>query len=284
MLLDEVSTMIDELRKFKADGGGTVVDMTCHGWGRDPEALKEISRKSRVHIIACAGFYVEDCMPSWVTKKTVDQLAEWIEQEIKVGCNAKQSNQITDVRAGVIKTSVSRPRFSHLELKGLKAVAKAHLKTGAPISSHNSAGVRFEYEGGNIGQELLDFLEEEGINPESVILGHSDENPDIRVLTKLAKRGAFIQFDLIGKSFVLDETRADMAVGLKDRGLLTHLLLSQDQCLKPFLQKYGGLGYSDLIKRFVPMLKERGMTEEDVETLLVKNPAKALRMRELRNI
>jgi phosphotriesterase-related protein len=281
MLLDEADMMIDELRKFKSDGGGAVVEVTCHGWGRDPLALKEISRESGVHIIACAGFYVEDCMPSWMHAKTVDQLAEWIMREVTVGCNARSSGEVTDVRAGIIKTSVSRQNFSHLELKGMRAVSKAHLKTGAPITSHNSGGNRFEFEGGNIGSELLDYLEDEGIDPESVIVGHSDENPDVRFLAMLAKRGAYVQFDLIGKGYVLDETRADLAVRLKERGLLGHLLISHDHCRKQNYQKYGGPGYSYLTKIFVPMLKERGMTEEDIDLLLVKNPARALRKREL---
>jgi phosphotriesterase-related protein len=281
MWLDEVDMMIDELRKFKDDGGGAVVDVTCHGWGRDPLALKEISRKSGVHIIACAGFYVEDCMPSWIPNKTVNQLAKWIVREVTIGCNARSSDLVTDVRAGIIKTSVSRPTFSNLEQKCLKAVAKAHLKTGAPITSHNSGSIRFELDGGNIGSELLDYLEAEGVEPEAVIVGHTDENPDIRNLTTLAKRGAYIQFDTIGKPYILDETRVNLTMLMKNRGLLDHILLSHDQNRKPSFRKYGGPGYSDIIKRFVPMLMDKGMTSEDIEILLVNNPRKALRIRSL---
>jgi len=280
MFLDDVDEMTEECKKFKIDGGSGIVEVTCYGWGRDPIALKKISEESGIHIIATTGFYTEDFMPTWVSTKTIDELATWIEREIKIGCNARESNEITGVKAGIIKTSVSRPCFSHNELKGLLAVAKAQNRTGAPITSHNSGSIRFELEGGNIGKEMLDILEREGVDPEAVIVGHADENVDIRHLATLARRGAYIQFDTVGKSYILDETRADLVVGLRERGYLKQILLSHDQNRKPVLRKYGGPGYSDILNRFIPMLREKGMSIEDIDTVLVKNPAKALRIRE----
>ncbi len=282
MWFDDIDVMTEELTKFREDGGGAVVDVTCHGWGRDPLALRALSERSGVHLVACTGFYVEDCMPSWVGAKTVEQLADWVVREIEVGCNARLSGEVTRVRAGIIKTSVSRSGFSHNELKGLKAVARAHLKTGIPLTSHNSGSIRYELEGGNIGTEMLDLLEEEGIDPEAVIVGHTDENVDIRNLVKLAQRGSWVQFDTIGKEhYLLDETRADLAVTLKERGLLGHLLLSQDRNRKLMLRKYGGPGYSDIINRFIPLLLDKGLTDEDIKKVTAENPSKALRKRDV---
>jgi predicted metal-dependent phosphotriesterase family hydrolase len=281
MLLDETDVMAEELRHFATEGGGTVVDVTCQGWGRDPEALRVLSERTGVHIIVCAGFYVEDCMPSWVATKTVEQLSAWLIREFDTGCNTRESNDATNVKAGILKTSVSRPNFSHNELKGLKAVAKAHLKTGAPITSHNSGNIRYELESGNVGMEMLDRLEAEGVDPEAVIVGHTDENVDVRNLYKLVKRGAWIQFDTIGKQhYLLDETRADLAVSLNKKGLLGHLLISQDRNRKPFLRKYGGPGYNDIMERFIPLLLEKGLSKEDIHLVTIENPAKALRIRQ----
>lgn len=282
MWFDEPETMIEELRDFRVNGGGCVVEVTCHGWGRDPKALREISKSSGIHIVATAGFYVEDCMPSWVPNRTIEQLADWIVREIQIGCNARLSDEVTDVQAGLIKTSVSRPHFSNEELRGLRAVARAQLRTGAPIMSHNSGSIRFDLEGGNIGMELLDILEGEGVDPEAIIVGHTDENPDIENLVTLVEREAWIQFDTIGKQhYIPDEARADLVVELKDRGLLDSLLLSQDRNRKPNLRRYGGPGYSDLINRFLPMLRDRGISDDDIDTLMVKNPSRALRIREM---
>ena len=280
MWFDEIPTMIDEVRIFKEDGGNGIVEVTCHGWGRDPYALREISEKTGVHIVASTGFYVEDCMPPWVSQLSVDQLSAWVQREILVGCTALSDDKITDIRAGIIKTSLSRPHFCGDELKCVKAVAKAHLKTGAPITSHSSGSIRFEIEGGNAGIQLLELLEDEGVDPEALIVGHADENPDIDNLVMLVKRGAWIQFDTIGKQqYISDEARADLVIKMKERGLLDHLLLSQDRNRKPELHKYGGPGYSDLMNRFLPLLKNKGITDKDIRVILVDNPRKALAMR-----
>jgi phosphotriesterase-related protein len=112
-------------------------------------------------------------------------------------------------------------------------------------------------------------------------VGHTDENPDIRNFISLAKRGAWIQFDTIGKQhYMLDETRANLASTLKEKGLLGHLLISQDRNRKPMLRKYGGPGYSDVLNRFIPILHDKGLTNEDVKKLTYDNPIKALRKRD----
>ncbi len=283
MWFDEPETMIEELIDFRGNGGSCIVEVTCHGWGRDPKALQEISKSSGIQIVATTGFYVEDCMPPWVPNKSIEQLTDWIIRELNVGCNSRLSDEVTDVRAGLIKTSVSRPHFSDEELRGLRAVARAQQRTGAPIMSHNSGSIRFELEGGNIGMELLDILEGDGVDPEAVIVGHTDENPEIENLVKLVERGAWIQFDTIGKEqYIPDEARADLVAELKDRGVLDRLLLSQDRNRKPNLCRYGGPGYSDLIVRFLPMLRQRGLSEDEIDMLTGKNPSTALRIRKIR--
>jgi phosphotriesterase-related protein len=282
MWFDDPEVMTCELLDFKGNGGGSIVEVTCHGWGRDPEALRDISEGSKVNIIATTGLYVEDCMPKWVSERSIEQLTDWIVREIQIGCNARLSDRVTDVRAGLIKTSVSRPHFSHEELRGLRAVARAQIETGAPIMSHNSGSIRFDLEGGNIGMELLDLLGEEGVDPEAVIIGHTDENPDIENLVSLLDRGAWIQFDTIGKeNYILDEERAGLVSDLKELGLLGRLLLSQDRNRKPNLIKYGGPGYSDLINRFIPLMKVNGITDDEIRTLTVDNPSEALRIRRI---
>jgi phosphotriesterase-related protein len=233
-----------------------------------------------VQIIACTGFYIEDCMPSWVSKSSVEKLCEWIVREIKVGCNVKQGNTVSNIKAGIIKTSFSRPIFSQNELKGLKAVILAHHETGAPITTHNSGSIRFELNGGNIGIQLLDLFETEDIKPDSVIIGHTDENPDQRNLIKLLERGAWVQFDTIGKeNYILDETRAELLQRLKENGFTDRVLISQDRNRKPMLSHYGGPGYSDIILRFIPMLMEKGFNETEIRKLVVENPLQALKIK-----
>ena len=89
---------------------------------------------------------------------------------------------------------------------------------------------RFEIRGGNLGSLHLDLFEAEGVDPARVIIGHTDENADIRQLISLARRGAYVQFDVIGKlHWLLDETRVELLVKLADAGHIDRLLLGTDR-------------------------------------------------------
>jgi phosphotriesterase-related protein len=277
MCFDRIDEMTDELLEYKESGGHSLVEVTCLGWGRDPEGLLELSMKTGVNIIATTGLYVEDCQPEWVRSASVEHIASWIEREITVGCNGRESNRVTKIKAGIIKVSCSRPSFERDELKCLKAAAKAQRRTGAPITSHNSASVRFEIESGNIGLQMLEVLEAEGVAPDKVIVGHTDENVDIRNLDAIARKGAYVQFDTIGKQhYLLDTTRAELVKAMKERGFLKQVLLGQDRNRKPEMTKYGGHGYSDILNRFADLLLDRGLTNQELDTILTANPARVL--------
>jgi len=277
MWFDDMDEMTEELRGYRKSGGSAIVEVTCQGWGRDPEGLRDISLRTGVTIIVSTGLYVDDCQPGWVESVTTDQLASWFCREITTGCNARESDRVTAVKAGIIKVSCSRPSFEGNELKCLKAAALAQRRTGTAITSHNSASVRFEIRYGNVGTQMLEVLEDEGVAPNRVIIGHTDENADIRNLEALARKGAYVQFDTIGKQhYLLDTTRAELVRAVKEHGFLDHLLLGQDRNRKPELKKYGGPGYTDVLDRFTAMLLDRGLTREDIEKILVHNPARAL--------
>jgi phosphotriesterase-related protein len=145
------------------------------------------------------------------------------------------------------------------------------------ITTHTTGSSRFEIEGGNIGMQHLDLFESEGVDLSRVIIGHTDENGDIRQLVELAQRGAYVQFDVIGKiHWLLDETRVDLLCELVDRGFEDHLLLSSDRCREIELKVKGGPGYDHVLRSFVPKLREAGFDEALLHRILVENPARAL--------
>ena len=124
---------------------------------------------------------------------------------------------------------------------------------------------------------MLDVLESEGVDPRRVIIGHIDENVDVRNLERLCRRGAYVQFDVVGKHhWMLDETRADVIAELIRRGWIAHLLLSMDRARKSELRSYGGQGYAYLITRFVPVLRSAGVSAEAVTEMMGHNPQRAL--------
>jgi phosphotriesterase-related protein len=271
MILDDPAVMIRELTELKALGTDAMVEVTMQAWGRDVAGLKRISQATGLRIVATSGFYVEQCHPDFVATLSVDELADGLVREITVGVGD------TGIRTGLLKAATSRPVLEGPEAKCARAVARAQRATGATITTHTSASARFEITGGNCGMAFVDLFEAEGVDPRRVIIGHTDENADIRNLVALCRRGAFVQFDVIGKThWMLDETRADLAAELVERGFGDQLLLSTDRNRVFELRAGGGPGYAHMLTGFVPMLRARDLPETVIHKFLVENPRRAL--------
>ena len=149
--------------------------------------------------------------------------------------------------------------------------------TGVAITTHTSGSSRFEIRGGNLGLLHLDVFEAEGVDPSRVIIGHTDENADIRQLLALAKRGATVQFDVIGKThWLLDATRVELLAKLADAGYGDRLLLSTDRCRVTELKAKGGPGYDHLLRNFVPKLRQAGFDDAMMHAIMVTNPSRIL--------
>lgn len=270
MRLDNFDLLVEELKAYREAGGRSIVEVTCDGWGRDLDVLARLSEASEVHIVATAGFYIEPCMPLLVARWSVERLADHITQEIQMGVGKNQR------RCGVLKSAIHRARTEGLELKGLKAVAIAQKRTGAVITTHTTGARRQEVPGGTVALLQLEILRAEGISPTRFIAGHVDERPDIDVLSRLAEEGCYIQFDVIGKEhWLLDSTRAELVHELVRRGFVAKVLLSHDRNRDHEMRYSGNTGYCHLFERFLPRLRQLGVTEEQVQTMLVSNPARA---------
>jgi phosphotriesterase-related protein len=271
MVLLDKDLVVSELADFYAAGGRAIAEMTASGWGRDVTALKEMSERSGVHVIAISGFYIEECLPDFVNGASIGELVEIIVQEVTEGADE------TDICTGLLKSGVGRPVIEGIEAKCARAVARAQLRTGLAITTHTSASSRFEVPGGNLGMQHLDLFEEEGVDPSRVIIGHTDENVDIRNLVAMAERGAYLQFDVIGKlHWMLDETRVEVLCHLVEQGYGDRLLLSSDRCREMELKARGGLGYDHVLRHFVPQLREAGFDEVLINLILEENPARVL--------
>lgn len=271
MVLQDKDLVVSELADFYAAGGRAIAEMTASGWGRDVAALKEISERSDVHVIGISGFYVEDCLPEYVDEASIEDLVEIIVREVNEGADG------TEIRTGLLKSGVGRPVIEGREAKCARAVARAQMATGLAITTHTSASSRFEVPGGNLGMQHLDLFEKEGVDPSRVIIGHTDENVDIRNLVAMAERGAYLQFDVIGKlHWMLDETRVELLSQLVDKGYGDRLLLSSDRCREMELKTRGGPGYDHVLREFVPRLRDAGFDESLINLILVENPARIL--------
>ena len=272
-LLDDQALAISELHQFKAAGGTGVVDCTNNGLGRAPLALQTIAEATGVHIIMGSGYYIGRSHPRDLHERTVDAIAEEIVRDLTVGVGD------TGVRAGLIGEIGTSFKIRDTEKKVLQAAARAHRRTGAPISVHLLPWRKN-------GIEALDILENEGANLHHVILSHlSLTCEDLQYHITLARRGAYVEYDFFGMEFYVDTVGEYMGSDyhsvtaikrLIDEGCLERLLLSHDTGMKIQLTKYGGWGYAHLLKNVVPMLRRRGFGDSEINTLLVANPQRVL--------
>ena len=155
--------------------------------------------------------------------------------------------------------------MSPAEERVLRAGARAHLRTGLPITLH----ARF----GKVGLRQLDVLEEEGVALGRVIVGHSDTDPDPDYHEALARRGAWVQFDTIRGRFPFTvERRVRYVLEARRRGFLDRVLLSHDVCAQSHLVAFGGTGYDYLPARFGDRLREAGLAEDELRMLFIENP------------
>jgi phosphotriesterase-related protein len=267
--LDNEELAIAELKPVAALGGRTVVDPTCGGIGRDPLALQRISRATGLNIVMGGGFYLESSHPAEVADMSVDDVADRIVREARDGVDE------TGVRIGIIGEIGVSAEFTPAERKSLRGAAKAQRRCGLPLMVHLPGWFR-------LAHEVLDIVEEEGADVRHTVLCHmnpSGSDPDYQFA--LARRGAFLEYDMIGMDFWYadqgvqcpsDEDNARAIRGLIDAGFGSQVLLSQDVFLKMMLTRYGGFGYAYLQKHFFARLKRHGLDDGDIATLMVDNP------------
>lgn len=264
-IMDDEDTAIAEVQRFAAAGGGAIADPTNIGIGRNPAALRRISEATGVHIIMGAGWYRERAYPDYVYEEMPDSLADRLVRELTVGVDG------TDIRAGFIgEIGTERGHISPAQERVFRAAARAHRRTGCPILTHTT---HF----GELALEQLDLLGEEGVSAEHVIISHLGDRVGIKWWLPIAARGAWLNIDNLGfvSGYAPLEVRADNVVALCREGLTGQIMLSNDLCLIDQMATFGGPGYDNVIRNFVPLLRERQLPEADIHTLLVANPARA---------
>ena len=270
---NDINIAIEELKKFRQVGGNTIVDLTSKNIGRDPEALERISIDSELNIIMGCGHYI---LSSWVDddkKKSEKQITKEIVNEFESGVGKKKIKPGVIGEIGVV--DVNNP----FELTSLRAAARAQKEIGCAMIIHPSIQLK-------IGHEILDILEEVGANLGKVILAHCDHGAtifeDIDYFDSLVKRGINLAYDGFGIEIMdpfgwgtpSDGQRIKVILQHIEKGNTQKLLLSQDICFKISLTKWGGWGYSHIIKHIIPRMKKVGITDDQIYMMTVENPSR----------
>lgn len=264
LVLDDVHASLAELEDFYAAGGRAVVDMTTVDYGRDLAAISWVAVRAPVHLVLVTGHHKDRYAAPFVGDRSADEIAAANVRELTTGIDG------TTVKAGVIKAGTSLDQITEVEETVLRAAARSHRATGAPISTHT--------ERGTMALEQLALLQDEGVDPRRVIVGHLDRRLDLAYLCAVLETGAFVSFDGVSKTkYAPDEARAAMVKSLVDAGFADQLLLSGDLARRSALRAYGGSpGLVYILERFTLLLMEAGLDAPTVRCLLVDNPARAL--------
>ncbi|PIL14294.1 hypothetical protein P775_26685 [Puniceibacterium antarcticum] len=271
--LDDEALAVKELMLFVAEGGATVVDPTCKGIGRNPEALTRIARETGLNIVMGAGYYLHSSHPDYLEAMSERDITDELISEARDGIGEHNT------KIGLIGEIGVSSDFTAAERKVLAASAAAAAETGLPLMIHLPAWFR-------LAHDVLDLVAQNGQQLDRVILCHMNPSfKDVAYQRSLADRGAFLEYDMLGMDFWYadqgvqcpsDEDCATAIANLFSLGYGEQILLSQDVFIKMMLCEYGGNGYAHVQRHFLPRLLRHGLTQADLSMLVVDNPRRAL--------
>jgi predicted metal-dependent phosphotriesterase family hydrolase len=256
---------LPHLRQVKYAGCNTLVDCTPAYIGRDPGLLRRLSQASGLQIVTNTGLYGaanDKYVPKFAYAETAQQLAaRWV-KEFEDGIEP------SGVRPGIIKIGVDSGPLSEIDAKLVKAAAITHQQTGLTIASHTGDGVAA------IAQ--ISTLRSHGVAAEGFVWVHAQNETDTQLHLRAADAGAWVEFDSV--SAATAEKHVELLLRMKHAGYLNRVLLSQDSGWYHVGEPGGGdfHPYDFLFKEFLPMLRRHGVSETEIETLMVHNPRTVL--------
>lgn len=260
--------IISGISAARQGGVKTIVDATTFDLGRDVSILAEVSRRTDVNIIACSGWWMAN--PPYLSGHSPDLFADLFVREIEVGIAG------TGIKAGILKSAAD---FGGVTANGeimLRAVARAHCRTGVPIMLHSYAPEQ-------VARQQLAILKEEGVDLRMVAVDHVNDTKDMDYLNWLLDQGCYIGMDRYPGLNLSSRGRTDTLKALIDCGRIDQLLPSHDCSLanpltffppdvQESIEKGNPYGYLYIKKVVFAQLKEMGVAEDTLNTLCVKGP------------
>ena len=273
-----VAQAVERLRQLHQAGIGTIVDLTVVGLGRDIELVQEVAAQIDLHIVVATGLYTYNDVPHYFDYRTsqfrpsgVDILDEYFLHDIENGIAD------TGVRPGILKCATDEQGLTPGVERVLRAVARVHRQTGLPISTHTHARSRR-------GLDQQRVFTEEGVDLSRVVIGHSGDSTDLAYLEELLRAGSTLGMDRFGvDAYCPTETRVDTVVRLCQAGWTDRMVLSHDAGChmdwfdEDFLtQAQPNWHFLHISRDVLPALAARGVSDEQVDAMLVDNPRRIL--------
>ncbi len=261
-----------ELEHFKRAGGCSVVEMSNHGLARDPLSLARVSRATGLNVVMGSGYYLAVSLPPGFENKSQKEITAEIVRDIQEGVPGSGG-----IKAGFIGEIGTSWPLDPREEKSLRAAAQAQKITGANLNVHPGQAEVSAF-------RAVEILEEEGADLTRTTMDHIDRAVrDKENRLKLAEKGLILEYDLFGREgyypqeqrlidLPTDHQRINEIVELMEAGYEKQILISSDIWNKHQRRTYGGWGYDHILRNVVPAMRAKGLTEEQITTLLVENP------------
>jgi phosphotriesterase-related protein len=276
---DRVADAVGKLQALAAQGMRTIVDPTVVGLGRYIPRIQRIAEQvPELNIVVATGIYTYDDVPFFFVHRgpalnavagaeVPDPMVDMFVADITEGITG------TPVRAGMLKCAIDHQGMTRGVERVMRAVAEAHRRTGVPITVHTHPGSQAGLE---VKRVLVD---DEGVDPSRIVLGHSGDTTDVDHLAALADAGFVLGMDRFGiNTMTTFEARAETLVEMCRRGYADRMVLSQDAAcyidwvdpaIMPLLPQWNYLHIHDEV---LPYVREQGVTEEQITTMLVDVP------------
>ncbi|MET0756413.1 MAG: phosphotriesterase-related protein [Mycobacterium sp.] len=271
-----VADAITRLNELKARGVDSIVDLTVVGLGRYISRIERIAAATELNIVVATGVYTYNDVPMFFhfTGPGTELDGPETMTDLFV-CDIEQGIADTGIKAAILKCATDEPGVTAGVERVLRAVAQAHRRTGVPISTHTHAATRR-------GLEQQRVFAEEGVDLSRVVIGHSGDTTDIDYLEELIGNGSYIGMDRFGLDLFLPfEDRVNTVARMCERGHDDKMVLSHDaMCFNDWLPEelvpvaLPNWHYLHIHNDVLPALKQRGVTDEQITTMLVDNPRK----------
>jgi phosphotriesterase-related protein len=269
-LTGEEDLIVAELGAYRDAGGSCLVDVSLDAIGRDPARLRRLAEATGLHVVMGCGWYRQAYYPAEarIGQRTVDDMADELVAEFTDGVRG------TGVRPGIVgELGTDKPWLTGEEERVFRAGARAARRTGMAVTTHAVLS--------DVGLAQLRVLEDEGLDPGRVVVGHADSYPDPAYHRAIIERGANLEFDFLGMRFTPVERHGEprlieLLLELLEAGHAAHILLSQDVCHDSQLTAYEGNGYAYLATTFLPRLRAAGVDEGTIMQMTVDNPRRIL--------
>ena len=268
-----VADAVEKLRAVRAAGIETFVDATAYGLGRYIPRLQRINAEVDLNLIVATGVYAFLELPNFLGYRSVDAIAELFVREIREGIDD------TGVKAAFLKCAVERHGIVGDIPRILAAVSAAAIETGAPVMVHTNAAA-------GTGPLALEALTDAGVEPSRIVIAHAGDSNDMAYLRSIADTGAWLGCDRFSiEHFNPDERRIETLVNLLTEGYGDRIHLSHDAA--SFIDFMVGdpafanekPDYLHISTKVLPALRDAGVTDEQIDELMVVNPRRFFELR-----